>query len=157
MDPLDVEVRHLKELFRSVIDSLPWQQPEWADKDLATYCTSRKNLRSPNVVSKNAYAPRTEPCVALYPTGNTNGSWMFLNIKTKRRVRRTNWQKMVTTELVVDLMNEFSKSEEDAGEVTADDDDIAQEVAEEPNESQSQMTKRMSSVRMKSPLVRRMT
>jgi hypothetical protein len=175
MDPLDVEVRHLKEIFRSVVDSLPWQQPEWADKDLATYCTSRKNLRStpnsvssarvqftgrkpdfkkelglaygdycecyiPNVVSKNAFAPRTEPCVALYPTGNANGSWMFLNIKTKRRVRRTNWQKMVTTELVVDIMNEFSKSEEDASEATADDDDIEQEGAEEQDDAAGQLS-----------------
>jgi hypothetical protein len=64
---------------------------------------------------------------------------MFLNVKTKRRVRRTNWQKMVTTELVVDLMNEFSKSEEDAGEATAEDDDIEQEVAEEPNDAAEQL------------------
>jgi hypothetical protein len=173
MDPLDLEVRHLKERFRSIIDALPWEQPEWADKDLACYCASRKNLLStpnsvssarvqftgrkpvfkkelglaygdycecyiPNVVSKNAFKPRTEPCIALYPTGNANGSWVFLNIKTKRRVRRTNWQKMVTTELVIDTMNEFSKSEEDADAAGEEDDQDGPTEHEQPLEPQAE-------------------
>jgi hypothetical protein len=78
----------------------------------------------PNVVSKNVDAPRTEPCIALYPSGNANGSWVFLNIKSKRRVRRTNWTKMVTTDLIIDVMNEFSKTEEDATAVGEKDDEV---------------------------------
>ena len=65
--------------------------------------------------------PRTEPCVALYPTGNANGSWWFLNIATKRRVRRTNWTKMVTSNLVVNTMNEVSKSDDDASPAEVED------------------------------------
>ena len=159
LNVLDVEIRHVKEIFRSVLDSLPWKQPAWLDKDLVAYCVSRKNLRStsnsvasarvkftgrkpeykkelgiaygdycecyvPNVVSNDATAARTEPCIALYPTGNANGSWHFLNIRTKRRVRRSNWDKMVTSELVVNTMSEFSRSEEDA--------EVAEEAEDEP-------------------------
>jgi len=32
--------------------------------------------RNPKVVS-NSMAPRTEPCLALYPTLNANGSWII--------------------------------------------------------------------------------
>jgi hypothetical protein len=120
-NPIDLIIRHVKEIFRSVRDSLPWDQPWWLDKDMVTYSTCRKNLRStphsnvsarvkfigrkpvfkkelglaygdycecynPAVVSRGS-SPRTEPCVALYPTTNANGSWVFLNLTSKRRVR----------------------------------------------------------------------
>ena len=151
---VDVEIRHVKEIYRSVHESLPWTQPVWLDKDLMTFCVSRKNLRrstnsvvsarvkftgrkpdfkkelgiaygdycecyDPNVVSNSATTPRTAPCIALYPTGNANGSWVFLNINTKKRVRRTNWQPMVTTQLIIDAMNRFSEDEIDAAEPEA--------------------------------------
>jgi hypothetical protein len=65
----------------------------------------------PGVKSNNALADRSEPCLALYPTGNASGSWYFFNIKTRRRVRRTNWKKMVTTPLVIDAVNNLSAEE----------------------------------------------
>ena len=171
MNVLDVEVRHLKEVFRSVHSSLPWKQPEWLNKDLVSYVVSRKNLRgsstsvvsarvkftgrkpdfkkelsigygdycecyNPAVESKDASKDRTEPCVALYPTGNANGSWWFLNIATKRRVRRTNWTKMVTSNLVVNTMNEFSRSDDDAS--LAEEDEEGAEVPTLP-EAQQEM------------------
>ena len=149
MNALDVNIRHIKEIFRSTHASLPWKQPKWLDKDLVCYAVSRRNLRStsksaesprvkfsgrkpsyakelsigygdyvesydPTVVSARAHKDRTEPCIALYPTGNANGSWWLLNIKTKKRVRRTNWVKMVTTELVINAMNSLSATEDDA-------------------------------------------
>ena len=69
---------------------------------------------NPAVVSNDVTQERSEPCIALYPTGNFSGSWWFLNIKSKRRVRRSNWTKMVTTDLVIDVMNQYSTSEADA-------------------------------------------
>jgi hypothetical protein len=163
-NPIDVIIRHVKEIFRSVQDSLPWDQPEWLDKDMVTYCTSRKNLRStphsnvsarvkftgrkpvfkkelgiaygdycecnnPAVISRNS-SPRTEPCVALYPTTNANGSWVFLNLNSKRRVRRTNWDKMVTSDLVINIMNEFSRAGTEDAPPVAEDDEVGEPAAD---------------------------
>jgi len=36
----------------------------------------------------NTSASRSIPCVALYPTSNSTGSWEFMNLSTKQRVRR---------------------------------------------------------------------
>ena len=42
-----------------------------------TYC----ECYDPKVVSKDAERDRTEPCIALFPAVNANGSWVFLNLK----------------------------------------------------------------------------
>lgn len=38
----------------------------------------------PKVISNDAEQKRTEPCIALYPTANANGSWIFLNLVITR-------------------------------------------------------------------------
>ena len=73
-----------------------------------TYC----ECYDPKVISKDAERDRTEPCIALYPAVNANGSWVFLNIKTNKYVRRSNWVKMVTTELVISRMNALAVNED---------------------------------------------
>jgi hypothetical protein len=65
----------------------------------------------PKVVSKDALRDRTEPCIALYPACNAAGSWVFLNMKTNKRVRRSTWEKMVTTDLVIARMNALAEEE----------------------------------------------
>jgi hypothetical protein len=42
--------------------------------------------------SNNVQMPRTEPCIALYPSANRNGSWIFFNLNTRAYVRRTQWK-----------------------------------------------------------------
>ena len=64
---------------------------------------------NPKVRSNDAEQSRTEPCIALYPTGNANGSWLFMNVKTHKRVRRTHWVKMKTTQLIIDAINQMAK------------------------------------------------
>lgn len=71
------------------------------------YC----ECRDPAAQSNDASAKRTNPCIALYPVGNSTGSWVFLNIDTKRRVRRSQWRKMVTTQVIIDRMNEMADRE----------------------------------------------
>ena len=66
----------------------------------------------PKVTSNDAEQNRTEPCIALYPAGNANQSWVFLNMKTNKQVRRSNWVKMVTNDLVINRMNELARNEE---------------------------------------------
>jgi len=57
----------------------------------------------------NTSASRSIPCIALYPNNNSTGSWEFMNLQTKQRVRRSNWKLMATTELVVDVMIFFEE------------------------------------------------
>ena len=47
----------------------------------------------------NTSRSRSIPCIALFPCNNSTGSWEFLNLQTKQRVRRSNWKLMATTEL----------------------------------------------------------
>jgi len=58
--------------------------------------------------SNNVNIPRTEPCVALYPSTNKNGSWVFYNLNTKAYVRRSQWTKLPTNKLVIAMMNELA-------------------------------------------------
>jgi hypothetical protein len=58
--------------------------------------------------SNDVTMPRTEPCVALYPSANQNGSWVFYNLNTKSYVRRTQWKKLPTNKLVIAVMNELA-------------------------------------------------
>jgi hypothetical protein len=58
--------------------------------------------------SNNVMLARTEPCIALYPSANRNGSWVLYNLNTKTYVRRTQWKKMPTSQLVINQMNELS-------------------------------------------------
>ena len=117
LDKVDIRIRRIKELMRSVIAGLPWKLPNENIKDLVAYAISRINSRrsgsqmsdmaprvaftgrkiiynkeftlafgdycecyNPQGLTGEVDRPRTEPCVALCPTGNANGSWMFLNL-----------------------------------------------------------------------------
>jgi hypothetical protein len=55
----------------------------------------------------NTSASRSVPCIALYPANNSTGSWEFMNLTTKTRVKRSQWKAMVMTELIIDVMNHF--------------------------------------------------
>jgi len=54
--------------------------------------------------SNDVMTARTEPCVALYPSANRNGSWMFYNLVTKAHVQRSQWKKLPVTQFVIDAM-----------------------------------------------------
>jgi hypothetical protein len=58
--------------------------------------------------SNDVTVQRTEPCIALYPSANKNGSWIFFNFQTKAYVRRTQWTKLPTSKLVIAVMNELA-------------------------------------------------
>jgi hypothetical protein len=73
----------------------------------------------PGVKSNDALKERSDPCLALYPTGNASGSWVVYNFKTRRRVRRTNWRKMITTQLVINAVNQLLADEENGIEIVA--------------------------------------
>jgi hypothetical protein len=57
----------------------------------------------------NTTRARSVPCVALYPCNNASGSWAFFNLITRQRIRRSQWQKMVTTKGIIGQMNALSE------------------------------------------------
>jgi hypothetical protein len=56
----------------------------------------------------NTSKPRSVPCVALYPCNNAAGSWAFMNLHTRQRIRRTQWIKMVTKNVIISAINAFN-------------------------------------------------
>jgi hypothetical protein len=58
--------------------------------------------------SNDVTVARTEPCIALYPSANRNGSWIMWNLSTKAYVRRTQWKKLPFSERVIDIMNDIA-------------------------------------------------
>jgi hypothetical protein len=55
--------------------------------------------------SNDIFIPRTEPCIALYPSMNTNGSWVMYNLNTKTYVRQSQWRKCATSDHIIRIMN----------------------------------------------------
>jgi len=53
----------------------------------------------------NTSRSRTVPCIALHPCNNATGSWTFYNLHTNVRIRRSQWTKLPTTQLIVDVVN----------------------------------------------------
>jgi hypothetical protein len=78
-----------------------------------------------HAMSNDVFVPRTEPCIALYPVMNTNGSWVMYNLNTKAYVRRSQWCKCATSDHIINVMNQL------AGEAGVRAADIAVEQAEE--------------------------
>jgi hypothetical protein len=48
----------------------------------------------------------------LYLCNNATGSWAFLSLATLRRIRRTQWTKMVMTEELTAKVNAIGGAEE---------------------------------------------
>jgi hypothetical protein len=65
----------------------------------------------------NTSKQRSVPCIALYPCCNATGSWIFYSLESQKRLRRTTWKKMVTSEDIVKRMNALVEgSSEENGE-----------------------------------------
>jgi hypothetical protein len=62
--------------------------------------------------SNDALRERSLSCIALYPSSNMQGSWVFLNMETMRRITRSYWKKLVTTQEVMDRMNKITDIKE---------------------------------------------
>jgi hypothetical protein len=62
----------------------------------------------------NTSRPRSAACIALFPVGNSTGSWQLFKIASHTRVRRTNVVKLVTSGLVIDAMNAIAEEEAEA-------------------------------------------
>jgi len=119
---------------RAVLNGLDYKLPLTFVNQLITFCltgnwcprvrmTGRKvdfkreyaltfrdyvEARNPQVVS-NSMEPRTEPCIALYPTLNVNGSWKMYNMVKSRLVSRSQFIKVKhTPESIINSMNNMA-------------------------------------------------
>jgi hypothetical protein len=61
----------------------------------------------------NTSGARSAACTALCPVGNSTGSWILWKMDTRVRVHRTNFQKLVTLELVINQMNALAQEYEE--------------------------------------------
>jgi hypothetical protein len=75
----------------------------------------------PSARSNAVQDSRVNSLIALYPCGNSTGSWVCYGIPTKRFVRRTNLTKMVTTDLVIAEMNLLSEKPDEQPEILFED------------------------------------
>ena len=62
-------------------------------------------------VADNTLAERTTSAIALYPTGNLQGSWRFLDLKTMKVVARDQYTVLPTPSVVIDRMNAAAAGE----------------------------------------------
>ena len=65
----------------------------------------------------NTETSRTTPAIALIPTGNVQGGYFFMSLRTVKRLCRRKWTELPTTEEVIKQVHAFAinenKSEED--------------------------------------------
>jgi hypothetical protein len=76
----------------------------------------------------NTSGARSLAFIALCPVGNSTGPWTLWKIDTRVRVRRTNFKRLVTSELVINSMNALAREHEE---------ERLQPVIEEITEQQS--------------------
>jgi hypothetical protein len=58
--------------------------------------------------SNDIMVPFTDPCIALYPLADRNGSRLFYSLKNKAYVQRAQWKKLPTNQLVIMQMNDVA-------------------------------------------------
>jgi hypothetical protein len=85
----------------------------------------------------NTSRARCAACIALYPAGNSIGSWVLWKIDTRSRVRRSNVAKLVTTEKIISIMNAVAQEEylEDVWAMETPQSDAVETPAEMPEEN----------------------
>jgi hypothetical protein len=60
----------------------------------------------------NTSNARSAACIALYPANNAAGSWVLWKLETRSKVRRSNFEKLVTTDLVKETMERIAAEQE---------------------------------------------
>ncbi len=87
----------------------------------------------------NTSRARSAACIALYPANNAAGLWVLRKIDTRSKVRRTNFEKLVTTDLVKETLERIAEEQEHEAEqpVLL----VAVEVEEESDATQQSTSK----------------
>jgi hypothetical protein len=62
--------------------------------------------------STNLPRERTRGCIALYPKGNSVGTWKFYSLLTLQEITRDNWTKLPIPDIVIEKMNSLYRVDE---------------------------------------------
>jgi hypothetical protein len=89
--------------------------------------------------SNNTSRSHSLPYIAPYPCNNLTGSWQFLNITMGSMIRRSNWCRMVTTQVVMDKINKMLAVVplEEEAVVPGQDIPVVETIPEEPTGAQA--------------------
>lgn len=68
------------------------------NKDLALSFGELCVVYNPSATSNSVEDSRGDLCVALYPTGNDQGSWAFMQLENKEIIQRSNFKSVVATD-----------------------------------------------------------
>ena len=56
----------------------------------------------------NTETSRTTPAIALIPTGNVQGGYFFMSLRTGKRLHRRKWTELPTTEEIIKKVHAFA-------------------------------------------------
>jgi hypothetical protein len=94
----------------------------------------------------NTSRARSAACIALYPANNAAGSWVLWKIDTRSKVHRTNFEKLVTTDLVKETIGRIADEQEremeqpviplNAAATVEEDNDATQQSTSETDDSE---------------------
>ena len=55
--------------------------------------------------------PRSVEAIALYPTGNAQGSWVFMSLLTGHRIHRYQWDVVTMTDAIINRVEALAPAE----------------------------------------------
>ena len=67
--------------------------------------------KNPNRKPINGPKPRSDPCIALLPTLNQQGSYVFFDLGTRRTVIRSKWVELPLSDDIIDRCNHLAKNQ----------------------------------------------
>ncbi len=68
-------------------------------------------VSNPTIAQRNSMAPRTDPAIVLYPTGNSQGSVWFYSLRTGGIISRDHWTSLPMPQSIIDRLNSMAASE----------------------------------------------
>ena len=74
-----------------------------------TYCETTEPID--NAKKNRPDVARTRPGIAMFPTGNANGSWYFYSTETMKIVSRTKWTELRMTPSIIERLNGIHDAE----------------------------------------------
>jgi hypothetical protein len=79
-----------------------------AETDLDLKHGDYVEAHSEDTITNTVTVSRTEPCIALMPDGNVQGTWWFMQLRNFEPVRRDRYTKLPMTQAVIDVMNKWA-------------------------------------------------
>ena len=84
-------------------------QPSYKEPSMLSFGGYAEVYTANNIINNNE--ERTTSSIALYPSHNAQGGWMFMSLSTRRILHRRQWKKVQITKKVVNRMEEIGNKE----------------------------------------------